>query len=190
MRSLESETRKQEQVGSSRGWIESKFECWVHAVSFCKQLELWLSTDSGRFTHYYPELPLLTVSLLSAGVQQPEAAVGKRDIESEETGSRADTSYRLREDRGKLRRSGEPWLSENSVDYHSLLTDLSLCKTRKLPQKEQTVAREEALLRQLVVQRDNALTEYRQHQTSLKDMIQLFQTLSCEQDRKVKLAEP
>lgn len=51
------------------------------------------------------------------------------------------------------------------------------------------VAKEEATLRQLVVQRDNALTEYRQHQAGLKDIIQLFQTLSSEQERKNKLAE-
>jgi hypothetical protein len=52
------------------------------------------------------------------------------------------------------------------------------------------VAKEEALLRQLIVQRDNALAEYRQHQTGLKDIIQLFQTLSGEQERKSKLSEP
>lgn len=58
-------------------------------------------------------------------------------------------------------------------------------------QKElgEQVAKEEALLRQLIVQRDNALAEYRQHQTGLKDIIQLFQTLSSEQERKSKLSE-
>lgn len=43
------------------------------------------------------------------------------------------------------------------------------------------VAREEGLLRKLIVQRDNALAEYRQHQAGLKDIIQVFQTLSSEQ---------
>lgn len=51
------------------------------------------------------------------------------------------------------------------------------------------VAKEEAFLRQLIVQRDNALADYRQHQTGLKDIIQLFQTLSSEQERKIKLSE-
>lgn len=51
------------------------------------------------------------------------------------------------------------------------------------------VATEEAVLRQLVVQRDNALAEYREHQTGLKDIIQLFQTLSSEQERKAKLSQ-
>eukprot|EP00116_Pleurobrachia_bachei_P009520 sb/3469782/ len=40
------------------------------------------------------------------------------------------------------------------------------------------VAKEEAALRQLVVQRDNAVTEYRQHQTSLKDVMKMFQTMT------------
>ncbi|KAL5254925.1 hypothetical protein ACHWQZ_G014390 [Mnemiopsis leidyi] len=58
-------------------------------------------------------------------------------------------------------------------------------------QKElgEQVLKEEALLRKLIVQRDNALAEYRQHQTGLKDIIQLFQTLSSEQERKTKLSE-
>ena len=43
------------------------------------------------------------------------------------------------------------------------------------------VDREEGLLRKLVVKRDSALTEYREHQTGLKDIIQLFQTISSEQ---------
>lgn len=51
------------------------------------------------------------------------------------------------------------------------------------------VAKQEALLRQLIVQRDNALAEYREHQTGLKDVIQLFQTLSSEQERKARLSQ-
>lgn len=46
------------------------------------------------------------------------------------------------------------------------------------------VDREEALLRKLVVKRDSALTQYREHQTGLKDIIQLFQTISSEQERR------
>ena len=48
---------------------------------------------------------------------------------------------------------------------------------------------EEAKLKELIVKRDNSLTAYRHHQTQFKDKLQLFNTLSVEQQRKGVIKE-
>jgi len=68
-------------------------------------------------------------------------------------------------------------------------------KTRKIAQnalrsidegendEQRKVKIEEAKLKELIVKRDNSLTAYRHHQTQFKDKLQLFNTLSVEQQR-------